>query len=138
MPAGDSNMNPTISFLTSNKNKMLLSIDGYVYQKNKTTPKVSYWICENKTCRAGVHLNSDDKFIKFTKYSHNHMPVPERSEVRKVMANIKNRVNEENASIGHIYTEEIARANLSEPALALIPTAKEASRYCSLDYFIIF
>lgn len=56
------------------------------------------------------------------------MPTPERLEVRKMMTNIKNRVNHETAAIGHIYTEEIARANLSAAALALAPTAKEASK----------
>jgi hypothetical protein len=56
------------------------------------------------------------------------MPTPERLEVRKVMANIKNRVNCENTTIGHIYNEEIARANLSASALALAPSANEASK----------
>ncbi|CAM4801428.1 unnamed protein product [Rotaria magnacalcarata] len=62
MSSSDTDETPTISFLISNKKKRLLVIDGYIYQQNKSTAKVSYWLCEIKLCNAGVHLNSDDQF----------------------------------------------------------------------------
>jgi hypothetical protein len=123
----DSNEIPEIEFILSNKNKRLLSINGYVYQQNKSTEKMSYWICEEKMCWAGVHLDAHDRFIKFTKHDHNHMPVPERVEIRKMMMNIKTRVHEETTAIGQIYNKELAKANLSKTALAAAATARDAS-----------
>ncbi len=72
-----SNEPPTISFITSNKNKLILSINGYTYQQNKCTSKVCYWICEEKVCWADVHLDSHDQFITFTEPTHTHISVPE-------------------------------------------------------------
>ena len=124
----DSNETPRMVFTLSNKNKRILSIDGYIYQHNKSTEKVLYWKCEEKLCWAGVHLDTHDVFIRFTKHSHNHMPVPERVEIRQLMTNVKNRVHTETTAIGKIYNEELAKANLSKPALAAAATAREASK----------
>ncbi|CAF4192544.1 unnamed protein product [Rotaria magnacalcarata] len=95
MSSSDTDETPTISFLISNKKKRLLVIDGYIYQQNKSTAKVSYWLCEIKLCNAGVHLNSDDQFRKYTENPRAHMPVPERLEIRKMLTNIKSRVDRE-------------------------------------------
>lgn len=102
-------------------------IDGYVFQLNKTTTKVNYWICEEKSCDMGVHLDTNDLFIKFTKPRHKHMPTPEKVEIRKILADIKNRVIRETTAVGKIYTEELSRSNLSTNALAVVNTAKKAS-----------
>jgi hypothetical protein len=123
------NRTPTMSFLTSNKNKRLLLIDGYVYQQNKSTAKVTYWVCQEKMCWAGVHLDSNDQFLKYTKADHTHMPMPERHEILKMMEGIKDRVKSETTAIGQIFNEELTRANLSKSALAIASTAKEASEY---------
>jgi len=127
MSSSDSNKSPTITFVTSNKKKRLLVVDGYVFQKNKSTEKVTYWICEEKMCSIGVHLTNNDSFIKFTKSSYTHMPAPEKLEIRKMLLDVKNRVNRETTAVGKLYTEEISRANLSTTALAIANTAKEAS-----------
>jgi hypothetical protein len=119
---------PKISFLTSNKNKPLLRVDGYVHQHNKSTAKVNYWVCEQKMCWSGVHLDSNDQFLKFTKVDHTHMPMPERQEIRKRMENIRDRVKSETTAIGHIYSEQLTHTNLSKAALAFASTAKEASK----------
>ncbi|CAF1300176.1 unnamed protein product [Rotaria sp. Silwood1] len=76
-------------------------------------------------CWAGVHLDAHDQFIKFTKHDHNHMPVPERVEIRKLIMNVKTRVQDETTAIGQIYNEELGKANLSKSALAAAATAKE-------------
>ncbi len=80
-------------------------------------------------CGMGVHLSASDTFIKYTKDTHTHMPKPERLEIRKMLSSIKTRVSHEKTAIGQIYTEEIARENLSTTALAIANTAKEASTY---------
>ncbi|CAF4145943.1 unnamed protein product [Rotaria magnacalcarata] len=74
MSSRDTDETPTISFLISNKKKRLLVIDGYIHQQNKSTARVSYWLCEIKLCNTGVHLNSDDRFLKYTENPHTHMP----------------------------------------------------------------
>ena len=56
------------------------------------------------------------------------MPTPERLEIRKLMTTIKARVKRETTAVGQIYTEELARSNPSTAALAIAPTAKEASK----------
>ena len=80
---------PTITFLTSNKKKRLLTIGGYTYQQNKTAEKVAYWIYEEKDCWAGVHLDANDQFIKYKKVTHTHLPMPERVEIRKMITVVK-------------------------------------------------
>ena len=57
------------------------------------------------------------------------MPVPGRVEIRKLMMNVKSRVHDESTAIGQIYNEELAKANLSKPALAATDaTATGASK----------
>ena len=121
---------PTITFLTSNKKKRLLTIGGYTYQQNRTAEKVAYWICEEKDCWAGVHLDANDQFIKYTKVTHTHLPMPERVEIRKMITVVKRRVESETTAIGQVCEEELARTDLSGGILATVRTAKEAS-YCS-------
>jgi hypothetical protein len=134
MSSSDPDEAPAISFLISNKKKRLLVIDGYSYQQNKFTMKVSYWVCQEKLCTAGVHLNSKDQFMKYTESTHTHLPVPDRLEIRKMLTNVKTRVDRETGAIGQIYNEELAKANLSRAALAIAPTAREASK-CKLFLF---
>ncbi len=99
-----SNEPPTISFITSNKNKLILSINGYTYQQNK---------CTSKVCWADVHLDSHDQFIIFTEPAHTHISVPEQVAIRKLMTNVKARVNSDTTSIGQIYSEELAKTKLA-------------------------
>ncbi|CAF1988702.1 unnamed protein product [Rotaria magnacalcarata] len=112
MSSSDTDETPKISFLISDKKKRLLVIDGCIHQQNKFTAKVSYWLCESKLCNGGVHLNSDDQFLKYTENPHTHMSVPERLEIREMLTNIKSRVDREATAIGQIYHEELVTANL--------------------------
>ncbi|CAF1181500.1 unnamed protein product [Rotaria magnacalcarata] len=82
------------------RKKRLLVIDGYIHQQNKSTAKVSYWLCEIKLYSAGIQLNSDDQFLKYTENPHTHMPVPERLKIREMLTNIKSRVDREATAIG--------------------------------------
>lgn len=72
---------PSITFVKSNKKKRLLVIDGYLFQLNKSTAKVAYCICEEKSCRMSVHPDIDDLFTKFMKSDHTYMPASERLEI---------------------------------------------------------
>ncbi len=86
----DANEAPEVIFISINKNKGFVSINSYVYQNNKSSPKVSYWICKHKSRWTRIHLDKNDRFIKFTKSHHTHMPVPQRVEIRRLMMNVKN------------------------------------------------
>ena len=68
----DPSNQPIIAFITSNKKRRLLVIDGFIFQQNKSTDKATYWICQEKMCDMGVHLTKNDSFIKFTKSNHTH------------------------------------------------------------------
>lgn len=119
---------PKISFINSNKGKRLLVVNDHVFYQNKSTSKVTYWKCQQRICSAGIHLDVNDRFLKFSNTKHTHMPTPERVEIRKLMANVKVRVTEESTAIGQIYHEELVKANLSRSALAIAATSREASK----------
>ncbi|CAF1356593.1 unnamed protein product [Adineta ricciae] len=118
---------PLISFITSNKKKRLLVVNGYIYNLNKSTAKVNYWVCEEKMCWTGIHLNLNDEFVKHTANSHTHLAIPERREIRQLMTKVKERVTKETTAIGQIYNEELSRTNLSRGALANAHTARVAN-----------
>ena len=133
---------PKISFIHSNKGKRLLVVNNHVFYQNKSTSKVTYWKCEQRMCSAGVHLDINDRFIKFSTSDHTHMPTPERVEIRKLMENVKVRVCDESMAIGQIYHEELVKAKLSRSALAIAATSREASRYTfqylPIDYHLSY
>jgi hypothetical protein len=117
----------SISWLTSNKGKPLLVINGFVFQSNKKTTKVTYWKCETKDCEATAHTDSNDQLVK-EKGDHGHLPSPEHNEIRSLKKAAKDRVATEATPIAQIYEEELARAQLSDAALANAPSGSEASK----------
>jgi hypothetical protein len=118
----------TISWLASNKGKRLLVIDGFVFQSNKISAKVTYWKCEVKECGATGHTDSNDQLIR-QNGEHTHLPSPERIEIRLLKKSAKDRVKSEAIPITQIYEEELAHAHLSVAALATAPSGNEASKY---------
>ena len=118
----------TLSFTTSNRGKRMAVYKGYVYRLKKSTTKVKYWICQTNGCTAYVHTNTQDNFIKAIG-RHQHLPAPERIELRDLKNNAKDRVQSEATSVPKIYEEELARSNLTSVALTLAPCANEASKF---------
>ena len=118
----------TISWLASNKGKRLLVIDGFVFQSNKISAKVTYWKCEVKECGATALTNSNDQLIS-QNGEHTHLPPPERIEIRLLKNSAKDRVKSEAIPITQIYAEAVAHAHLSVAALATTPSGNEVSKY---------
>ncbi|CAF1023652.1 unnamed protein product [Rotaria sordida] len=114
-----------LSFTTSNRGKPMLIYSGYVYRLKKSTKKVKYWVCQSNSCAANVHTNANDQFIK-ANGRHQHLPAPERIELRDLKHTVKKRVENETTSVPKIYEEELARSNLSAAALILAPLAPDA------------
>jgi hypothetical protein len=125
----------SISWLTSNKGKRLLIIDGFVFQSNKVLTKVTYWKCEIKECGATAHTDSNDQLVK-ERGTHTHLPSPERNEIRSLKKAAKDRVKVEAISVTQIYEEELAHAQLSTTALATAPSGNEASK-CFLIFLLV-
>ncbi|CAF3852425.1 unnamed protein product [Rotaria sp. Silwood1] len=119
-------MSTSIYFITSNKGKPLLVYDGYLYKLNKATEKVKYWTCQERTCSASVHTDSDDQFIKSKGNHGSHLPSPEEIEWRMFKSVVKKRIKEESIAIGLIYDQELARANFSQAGLAVSLSSQEA------------
>ncbi|CAF1112598.1 unnamed protein product [Rotaria magnacalcarata] len=117
---------PTIlSFTTSNRGKRMLIYSGYVYRLKKSTKNVKYWVCQSNSCAANVHTNASDQFVK-ANGQHQHLPAPERIELRDLKNKAKERVRTEATSVPKIYEEELARSNISSAALILAPLPADA------------
>ena len=118
---------PTHSFVTSNKGKTLLAIDGYVFQQSgKATIATTYWAYQFKDYSAVAHTTTKTGVLTKQKNDHCHAPIPEKIEIRQMMNKVKSRIINETTAIGQIYDQEVAKANLSKVALVMAPTANEA------------
>lgn len=129
LPKNSIQMSKIVEFVTSNKGKPLLVYDGYIFKKNKGTEKVTYWVCQHGGCSATVHTDSNDQYLKSRGSHETHIPSPEQIELRNFRDIVKKRTVEETNAIAMIYEEELARANLSQTALAIAPSANEASKF---------
>jgi len=116
-------MSTSISFITSNKGKSILVYDGYLYKMNKATVKVKYWTCQERTCSASVHTDSNDQFIKSKGNHYSHLPSPEEIEWRTFKNVVKKRIIQESTPIGMILDQELAHANFSQSGLAVYLSA---------------
>ncbi|CAF3168823.1 unnamed protein product [Rotaria socialis] len=103
----------------------MLIYSGYVYRLKKSTKNVKYWVCQSNSCAANVHTNASDQFVK-ANGQHQHLPAPERIELRDLKNKAKERVRTEATSVPKIYEEELARSNISSAALILAPLPADA------------
>ena len=85
---------------------------------------------------ASVHLSSNDLFLKYTKTKHNQMPTSIRIEIRKMIANIKTRVNRETTAVAkftwkNLYEQIFLQLHL----LLLLQLKKLVSGDCFFGLF---
>ncbi|CAF3034371.1 unnamed protein product, partial [Rotaria sp. Silwood2] len=113
-----------ISFLASNKGYRLLMQDGFMYKLNKQTSSKMYWICKIKNCKAHVHTDLNNNFLK-SSGEHNHLLEPEDFQVKQFRNIVKDRVIKETAPISKIYEEEVSKAAFSTELLASVPLARD-------------
>ncbi|CAF1295134.1 unnamed protein product [Rotaria sordida] len=59
-----------------------------------------------------------------------HLSSPEHIEILNFKANVKGRVTTEATPIARIFDEELAKAQLSQTALCIVPSAQDASFPC--------
>ena len=119
-----------ISFATSNKGKPLLIYDNYLFKRNKTTPSKKYWLCVEQQCGVYIHTSVADEMICING-AHNHPFNSDQLEAKLLRDKMKERILTETTSITKIYDEEVAKANLSKGATAVMPTIVEYRTYHS-------
>ncbi|CAF1349582.1 unnamed protein product [Rotaria sordida] len=117
--------NIKVTFITSNKGKLLLVLNNYLYKCNKKTSTKKYWLCINNECTMYVHTDTNDKYLYGGTAQHDHEPNPEMVEARQVRQNIKERALKELIPISMIYEEEIAKISNHSTTLAILPTSQE-------------
>ena len=105
----------------------ILICDGFIYQLNKSKPKIKYWRCKDRMCSAYMHTDQNDQYLGKSGDHYSHLPMPETIELSIFKEKVKKRVVKETSAIGKIYGNELASAALSDAALALVPLPIDAS-----------
>ena len=85
-----------IELLKTSKNKEKASIEGFLYTLNRSSPKLSHWVCERRgtynarlTTIAGVVKQPPS--ISDIYASHTHCPDPARADIIKGITRMKER-----------------------------------------------
>lgn len=123
---------PIISFINSQKGKLMIVIDDYIFKFNRQSKSTKHWICIFNGCSAKVHTTLENQLIDLVDI-HNHPPEKEEIEIRKFREKIKERAVTETTPVPQIYEEECVRIMLSFAAIAIVPSEREISMrrtYC--------
>jgi len=121
------NSSNKISFIYSQKGKKMLVIDNFVFKLNKTTSSTKYYRCSDSCCTVIVHTDLEDNVLKI-KDDHCRPPEPEEVQIRTFRQAVKARAINETTPIPQIYDEEALRMNLSNLAIAALPSQREISQ----------
>ena len=114
-----------MTFIQSNKGKLLLILNGCLYKCNKKTKAKKYWICISDSCKVYVHTDLNDGYLFGGKGEHNHGPNPDMITAKQVRNNIKERALGEGLPIAMICEQELAKVSSNPTALAILPTTQE-------------
>jgi len=118
---------PIISFINSQKGKLMLVIDDYIFKFNRESKTTKYWICTFSGCLAKVRTTLDNQLIEFSD-KHNHPSEKEKIEVRKFREKVKERAVNETTPVPQIYEQECARMILFFSAITILPSEREMSK----------
>ncbi|CAF4413605.1 unnamed protein product, partial [Rotaria magnacalcarata] len=81
-------------------------------------------MCSESECGVYIHTNTTNELICING-NHNYSADPDQLETKLLRDKMKERILSETASITKIYDEEIAKANLSKGAAAILPIVIE-------------
>ena len=76
-----------------------------------------------------VRAEFNDQYLKRKRNQPLHLPSSEQIDLSTFIDSVKKHTGRETIFIGMIYDEELARANLSLKALAIVPSANDVSQY---------
>ena len=130
--------NINVTFVTSNKGKLLLVLNNYLYKCNKKTQTKKYWICINKGCKIYVHTDLNDIYLSSGTAQHDHEPNPEMLTIRQIRHDIKERALKEIIPVSMIYAEEVSKSSISSTVLAILPTWQEIGKFINSSYLTCF
>jgi hypothetical protein len=126
--------NPVISFIQSQKGKLMMLADGYTFKLNKTTTTTKYWRCTLHECLSKIHTNLNNQLIKVVG-EHDHPLEKEKIEIREFCEKVKERVKNETTPVPRIYDEECAKSMLTPSAIAMLPSEREMSKKILVLYY---
>jgi hypothetical protein len=127
---------PVISFVYSQKGKLMVVIDDYTFKLNRTAGTTKYWICTFTGCSSKVHTTLDNQLVKLID-KHNHPSEKEKIEIREFREKVKQRVMNETTPVPRIYEEECTRMMLSIAAIVILPSKREMSKIFILSIVFI-
>jgi hypothetical protein len=116
-----------LSTFVTEKNKEGLSYLGFSYRRGYTAANGSIsWRCIDKpNCSGRLKTDARKRHPELTT-EHDHLPNPERAEVRRVVKNMRTRSEQETVAIPTIYRQEARLAN--QPATAaMMPVFRNLS-----------
>jgi len=93
---------PVISFVHSQKGRLMAVIDNYTFKLNRETETTKYWICTFNRCLSKVHTTLDNQLIKLVD-KHNHPSEKEKIEKREFREKVKQRAMNETIPVPRIY-----------------------------------
>ena len=125
-----------ISFINSQKGKLMLVLDDYIFKLNRQSKTTKYWICTINGCLSKVRTTLDNQLIEFID-KHNHPSEKEKIEIRRFREKVKERAVNETTPIPQIYEEECAKMMLSFAAITILPSEREMSKICILYIILI-
>ncbi|XP_076816250.1 uncharacterized protein LOC143462093 [Clavelina lepadiformis] len=102
-----------MEFISSEKGKRKLALNGFMYVRDKTKNGVTYWRCEDYLkCKSRVSTTEDDS-LKRAPSEHSHPPNPARVIVARAKASMRNRAvnsDERTSNIIQSETQDISLA----------------------------
>jgi len=116
---------PTVRKTKSNKQKPMLTIDGYHFLFRTYNPKrtAKYWYCANRKCGVTLHTTLSDEFIRFggSMTDHSHLPNADELEIRNLREVMRQRAENESIPSEEIARQEVRKCSLPAEALVVLP-----------------
>ncbi|CAK8697796.1 unnamed protein product [Clavelina lepadiformis] len=102
-----------MEFISSEKGKRKLALNGFMYVRNKTKNGVTYWRCEDYLkCKSRVSTAEDDSLMR-TPSEHSHPPNPARVIVARAKASMRDRAVKSDERTSNIIQSETQDISLT-------------------------
>ena len=120
-----------IELLKTSKNKDKASIEGFLYTLNRSSPKLSHWVCERRgTCNARLTtiagVVKQLPSISDIHASHTHCPDPARADIIKGITRMKERATNSEDTTRSILITGIQTMN--DSSISMLPKFESVKR----------
>lgn len=113
-----------IVYFKSQKHKLLVKYNGYIYRKDGHNDETSYWRCaQNINCHGRINLKNNS-IIKDSSHKHCHVPDPAKIEATFVIQKIKEKALNSQNSPKEIIVDTVANSGTIYGMLPPIPNLK--------------